>query len=253
MHVAILYAAMVTGAEQDALARVPYGEGIVTGQAARAIPAPAQVGSEDQIAVTDGNASECGTPQRTASCGRRCGCPMAPAPGRRSGRRHGPMSQSWCPRPVRTGFRAIRRRPSARRVPVHDRPARVQHDVQGMPGVRAAAEDSADCSRHRRLRSGGGRFAKKCSASTSRNRGRQRATSSPCRAPAPTPSAPPCSPFWVPEDWRQEGLRSKVRSPLPALRRMLHGHVTLRQARPHLPEALWRTYFTIASSPPARC
>ena len=53
-------------------------------------------------------------------------------------------------------------------------------------------------------------------------------------------------PFLGPEDWQQEGLRTGVRSPLPALARMRHGHISLRQARPHLPDAVWRTYFKFA-------
>ena len=52
--------------------------------------------------------------------------------------------------------------------------------------------------------------------------------------------------FLGPEDWQQERLSRRVCSPLPALRRMGHGHVTLRQARAHLPEAVWRTYFKFA-------
>ena len=53
-------------------------------------------------------------------------------------------------------------------------------------------------------------------------------------------------PFLGPEDWQQEALSRQVRSPLPALRRMGHGHITLRQAQAHLPEAVWRTYFKFA-------
>ena len=53
-------------------------------------------------------------------------------------------------------------------------------------------------------------------------------------------------PFLGSEDWQQEGLRMQVRSPLPAIARIRHGHVTLRQARRHLPEALLRTYFKFA-------
>ena len=53
-------------------------------------------------------------------------------------------------------------------------------------------------------------------------------------------------PFLGPEDWQQEELSRRVRSPLPALRRMGHGHITLRQAQAHLPEAVWRTYFKFA-------
>ena len=47
---------VVPGTKQGALARVPHGEGIVAEQAARAVSAPAPVGSEDQIVVTDGGA-----------------------------------------------------------------------------------------------------------------------------------------------------------------------------------------------------
>ena len=53
-------------------------------------------------------------------------------------------------------------------------------------------------------------------------------------------------PFLGSEDWQQEGLRMRVRSPLPAVARIRHGHVTLRQARRHLPEALRPTYFKFA-------
>ena len=53
-------------------------------------------------------------------------------------------------------------------------------------------------------------------------------------------------PFLGPGDWQQEGLRMRVRSPLPALAGIGHGHVTLRQARRHLPEALGGTYFKFA-------
>ncbi len=62
-------------------------------------------------------------------------------------------------------------------------------------------------------------------------------------------------PFLGPGDWEQEGLETRVLSPLPALRRMGHGHITLRQARRHLPEAVWRTYFKFAfvRNPYDRC
>ena len=53
-------------------------------------------------------------------------------------------------------------------------------------------------------------------------------------------------PFPGPDDWQQKELLGRVRSPLPTLRRMEHGHITLRQARAHLPEAVWRTYFKFA-------
>ena len=48
------------------------------------------------------------------------------------------------------------------------------------------------------------------------------------------------------EDWQQEGLWMRVRSPLPALGRIGHGHISFREAQPHLPEAVWRTYFKFA-------
>ena len=53
-------------------------------------------------------------------------------------------------------------------------------------------------------------------------------------------------PFLAPGDWEQEGLLRRVRSPLPAIARMSHGHVTLRQVRRHLPAAVWRSSFTFA-------
>lgn len=53
-------------------------------------------------------------------------------------------------------------------------------------------------------------------------------------------------PCLAPGDWEQEGLLSGVRSPLPAIARMSHGHVTLRQVRQHLPAAVWRSSFTFA-------
>ena len=53
-------------------------------------------------------------------------------------------------------------------------------------------------------------------------------------------------PFLGPDDWEQEGLMERVRSPLPTLARIRHGHIALRRARPHLPEAVWRSYFKFA-------
>ena len=62
-------------------------------------------------------------------------------------------------------------------------------------------------------------------------------------------------PFLGPEDWQQEELLRQVCSPLPALRRIVHGHISLRQAQAHLPEAVWRTYFKFAfvRDPHDRC
>ena len=48
------------------------------------------------------------------------------------------------------------------------------------------------------------------------------------------------------EDWQQEALRLSVRSPLPALARIGHGHVGVREARAVLPRDLWRSYFKFA-------
>ena len=54
------------------------------------------------------------------------------------------------------------------------------------------------------------------------------------------------APFLGPEDWQQEGLFTGARSPLPPLRRIGHGHISLRLVRPHLPAAVWRSYFKFA-------
>ena len=54
------------------------------------------------------------------------------------------------------------------------------------------------------------------------------------------------APLLGPEDWQQEGLVTGARSPLPPLRRIGHGHISLRLARPHLPEVVWRSYFKFA-------
>ena len=53
-------------------------------------------------------------------------------------------------------------------------------------------------------------------------------------------------PFLGADDWEQEGLMDRVRSPLPALAHIRHGHIALRRARPHLPETVWRSYFKFA-------
>ena len=49
-----------------------------------------------------------------------------------------------------------------------------------------------------------------------------------------------------PDDWQQQSLTEQVRLPVPALARIGHGHVTLRQARAGLPEAVCRDYFKFA-------
>ena len=66
-------------------------------------------------------------------------------------------------------------------------------------------------------------------------------------------------PFVGPEDRQHEGLQMRVRSPLPALGHRARTHHP-PAGRPHLPEAVRRTYcklaFTrnpcVATSPPAR-
>ena len=45
------------------------------------------------------------------------------------------------------------------------------------------------------------------------------------------------------EDWQQQSLTERVRLPIPALARVGHGHLTLRQVRTHLPETVCRDYF----------
>ena len=49
-----------------------------------------------------------------------------------------------------------------------------------------------------------------------------------------------------PDDWQQQSLTERVRLPVPALARIGHGHVTLRQLRACLPEAICRDYFKFA-------
>ena len=53
-------------------------------------------------------------------------------------------------------------------------------------------------------------------------------------------------PLLGPDDWQQEALRLGLLSPLPALSRIGHGHITVRQAQAALPEEVWRTYFKFA-------
>ena len=48
------------------------------------------------------------------------------------------------------------------------------------------------------------------------------------------------------DDWQQESLRRKVVLPVPALARIGHGHLSLRQVQAHLPEQVWCTYFKFA-------
>lgn len=48
------------------------------------------------------------------------------------------------------------------------------------------------------------------------------------------------------QDWQQQALTAQLRLPVPALARIGHGHISLRQARKHLPPAVWRDYFKFA-------
>ena len=57
---------VVPGAEQHPLAHVPHGEGIVAEQMRRTRPAPAQIGAQDQGAVTDGDAFGVGNAEDVA-------------------------------------------------------------------------------------------------------------------------------------------------------------------------------------------
>lgn len=47
-------------------------------------------------------------------------------------------------------------------------------------------------------------------------------------------------------DWQQETLRRNLALPVPALARVGHGHLSLRQAQAHLPEEVWAGYFKFA-------
>ena len=54
------------------------------------------------------------------------------------------------------------------------------------------------------------------------------------------------APLLGPEDWQQEALRLRLRSPLPGLAAIRHGHASARQASAELPATLWRDYFKFA-------
>ena len=47
-------------------------------------------------------------------------------------------------------------------------------------------------------------------------------------------------------DFEQETLRRSGTAPVPALARVGHGHISLRQAQAHLPERVWGAYFKFA-------
>ena len=48
------------------------------------------------------------------------------------------------------------------------------------------------------------------------------------------------------EDWQQQSLTEQVRLPIPALARIGHGHITVREAQAWLPSEIWRSYFKFA-------
>ena len=48
------------------------------------------------------------------------------------------------------------------------------------------------------------------------------------------------------EDWQQFALRGQARLPVPALARLGHGHVSLRQLRASTDEGIWARYFKFA-------
>ena len=48
------------------------------------------------------------------------------------------------------------------------------------------------------------------------------------------------------EDWQQYALRGQARLPVPALARLGHGHVSLRQLRASTDEDIWARYFKFA-------
>jgi len=46
-----------------------------------------------------------------------------------------------------------------------------------------------------------------------------------------------------PDDWEQQMLFGKQSLPIPELARIQHGHISVRQIRPHLEAGIWDTYF----------
>ena len=48
------------------------------------------------------------------------------------------------------------------------------------------------------------------------------------------------------DDWQQQSLTEQVRLPVPALARLNHGHLALRQVQASLPPTVWRDYFKFA-------
>ena len=48
------------------------------------------------------------------------------------------------------------------------------------------------------------------------------------------------------EDWQQAALFGRSHSPVPALARIGHGHISARQAQANLAPSVWRSYFKFA-------
>ena len=46
-----------------------------------------------------------------------------------------------------------------------------------------------------------------------------------------------------PDDWEQQVLFGKQFLPIPEIARIQHGHISVRQVRPHLDPDVWQTYF----------
>jgi hypothetical protein len=47
-------------------------------------------------------------------------------------------------------------------------------------------------------------------------------------------------------DWQQQNLSAPLRLPIPALAEVEHGHLSVRELRPHLPRTVWDEYFKFA-------
>lgn len=50
-------------------------------------------------------------------------------------------------------------------------------------------------------------------------------------------------PHLGPDDWEQQELFERKRLPIPELAQMRHGHLSVRQLKPHLPREQWDGYF----------
>ena len=48
------------------------------------------------------------------------------------------------------------------------------------------------------------------------------------------------------DDWQQQNLFGKTRLPIPVLAAREHGHLAVREVRPHLPGDTWASYFKFA-------